>query len=241
MVTAKSLHELDQFGMGDGPGVAQKAAQHEAHRLAHRRQLEHAWIPIRQLRARHRRQILDHLVQLDEHDRYLRFGIHAPLEQLSRYTAAIDFKRDEIYGIFNSHLKLVAMAHLADLGGQHHPACQDGKAMEFGVSVLPDARGLGLGQRLFDHAVVHARNRGAKAIVIHALTENRPMLKIATRAGAALETSGADAEAWLSLKPDTLATHLESTARDMGAEVIFSIKARVLRVRQWLQMLVSAW
>jgi GNAT superfamily N-acetyltransferase len=241
MVTATPLHELDQFGSPAATGAAHKAAETEARRLAHRRQLEHAWIPIRHLRARHRRQILDHLVQLDEHDRYLRFGARAPLEQLSRYTAAIDFKRDEVFGIFNARLKLVAMAHLADLGNQHHPACQDGKAMEFGVSVLPSARGLGLGQRLFDHAMVHARNRGAKAIVIHALTENRPMLKIATRAGATLETSGPDAEAWLSLKPDTLATHLESTAQDVGAEVIFTIKARALRVRQWVKALFSAW
>jgi len=107
--------------------------------------------------------------------------------------------------------------------------------------VLPAGRGLGLGQRLFDHAMVHARNRGAKAIVIHALTENRPMLKIAMRAGATLETSGPDAEAWLSLKPDTLATHLETTAQDVGAEVIFTVKSRALRVRQWVQALFSAW
>lgn len=241
MVTAKPLHELDQFGTQAAPGTAQEAALQDARRLAHRQGLEHAWIPIRHLKARHRRQILDHLLQLDEHDRYLRFGCQASHEHVSRYTSAIDFRRDEVFGIFDSRLRLVAMAHLADLGNQHHPAGQQGLAMEFGVSVLPSARGLGLGQRLFDHAVIHARNRGAQSLVIHALTENRTMLKIATRAGATLETSGPDAEAWLSLPPDNLGTHLGSTVQDLGAEIVFKIKAKALRVRQWGHTLFSAW
>ncbi len=238
MVSAKPVHELDQFGDTAAPGTAD-AAHKEARRVALRKRLAHAWIPIRQLRARHRQQILDHLIQLDDHDRYLRFGFQAPLEQLSRYTASINFKRDEVYGIFNTRLKLMAVAHLADLGDLQHPAGEAGRAMEFGVSVLPSARGLGLGQRLFDHAIQHARNRHANALVIHALTENRPMLKIAMRAGARLETSGADSEAWLSLPPDSLATHLEGLAQDLGAELVLRIRAQSLRIRAWIERLFS--
>lgn len=238
MVSAKPIHELDQFGEVAATGTAD-AAQQEARRVAHRQRLAHAWIPIRQLRARHRQQILDHLIQLDDHDRYLRFGFQAPLEQLSRYTASINFKRDEVYGIFNTRLRLIAVAHLADLGDLEHPAGEAGHAMEFGVSVLPSARGLGLGQRLFEHAIQHARNRHARALVIHALTENRPMLKIATRAGAQLESSGADSEAWLRLPPDSLTTHLEGMAQDLGAEVVFRVRAQGLRIRNWIQRLFS--
>lgn len=249
MVTAKPPPELEQFGIEATASAArqaahdarQEAALQDARRLAHRRAIAHAWIPIRQLRARHRRRIVDHLLQLDEHDRYLRFGYRASLEQVTRYCAAIDFKRDEVFGIFNGKLQLVAMAHLADLGTQNHPLGAEGHAMEFGVSVLPSARGLGLGQRLFDHAVIHARNRGATSLVINALTENRPMLKIAMRAGATVETSGPDSEAWLSLPPDTFTTHLEGTAQDLGAEVVFRIKAQVLSVRQWIHAIFSAW
>ncbi|HIV69302.1 MAG TPA: GNAT family N-acetyltransferase [Candidatus Aquabacterium excrementipullorum] len=188
------------------------------------------WVPIRTLKPRHRRRILDHLVQLDEHDRYLRFGSPAPLEQLGRYTASIDFKRDEVFGVFDRRLRLVAVAHLAALPGT-------GKrppAMEFGVSVLPSGRGRGLGQRLFEHAIMHARNHGARALVIHALTENRPMLRIALRAGAQLETDGADAEAWLSLPRDTLGSHLEGSLLAVSADLAFGIKRNVLRLKNWL-------
>lgn len=160
------------------------------------------WVPIRDLHARHRARILDHLLHLDDHDRYLRFGFQAPQEQLSHYVAAIDFKRDEVFGVFNRRLQLVAVAHLAALPGQGpHGDSSRGRAMEFGVSVLPAGRGKGLGMRLFQHAITHARNQGASHLMIHALSENAPMLRIAAKAGATVERDGPDAEAWLKLPP----------------------------------------
>lgn len=223
VVTVKPMSELERFGMQSVSGKADRSDA-EGRRPIPR------WVPIRTLKPRHRRRILDHLVQLDEHDRYLRFGSPAPLEQLGRYTASIDFKRDEVFGVFDRRLRLVAVAHLAALPGT-------GKrppAMEFGVSVLPSGRGRGLGQRLFEHAIMHARNHGARALVIHALTENRPMLRIALRAGAQLQTDGADAEAWLSLPPDTLGSHLEGSLLAVSADLVFGFKRNVLRLKNWL-------
>lgn len=226
MVTVKPMSELERFGMQSVSGKDDRAD-------APARRPIPRWVPIRTLKPRHRRRILDHLVQLDEHDRYLRFGSPAPLEQLSRYTASIDFKRDEVFGVFDRRLRLVAVAHLAALPG-------NGKrppAMEFGVSVLPSGRGRGLGQRLFEHAIMHARNHGARALVIHALTENRPMLRIALRAGAQLQTDGADAEAWLSLPPDTLGSHLEGSVLAVFADLAFGFERNLLRLKAWLASL----
>jgi ribosomal protein S18 acetylase RimI-like enzyme len=39
-------------------------------------------------------------------------------------------------------------------------------------------RGRRFGERLFDHAVLHARNRGIETLIIHALTENTAMMRI---------------------------------------------------------------
>ena len=125
------------------------------------------------------------MVALDERDRYLRFGYPATDAQISKYVDSIDFERDEVFGIFNRHLELIALAHLA------HPvtmaAAQRPPMSEFGVSVLPKARGRGFGRRLFEHAVLHARNRGVQTLFIHALSENAAMLKIARDAGATVE------------------------------------------------------
>ena len=130
-----------------------------------------AWVPIRSLAPRHRPRIAVHLLALNEHDRYLRFGYAASEEQIRRYVELLDFERDEIFGIFNRRLELIAMAHLAFM---HEPEGPSGA--EFGVSVLKKARGRGYGARLFDRAVMHARNEGVELMFIHALSENTCLL-----------------------------------------------------------------
>ncbi len=229
MATARSAPDIDKFGLPGAPPSPQ------------RRRPASTWVPIRTFHARHRRQILDHLVQLDEHDRYLRFGSQASLDHLARYTAAIDFKKDEVFGIFNRRLQLVAVAHLAAMPPMRSPAGPEVSCMEFGVSVLPQSRGRGLGQRLFEHAIMHARNHHASAMMIHALTENRPMIRIAIRAGARLEADGRDTEAWLSLPKDNLVTHVEGSLLAFNADLVYAIKRQVLRVKAWLSRWGAVW
>ena len=70
-------------------------------------------IPIRSLGVNHRERIAKHLLSLDPQDRYLRFGYLAQDEHIQRYVEKLDFERDEIFGIYNRKLELIAMAHLA--------------------------------------------------------------------------------------------------------------------------------
>jgi GNAT superfamily N-acetyltransferase len=182
-----------------------------------------SWVPIRSLGPRHRRRILHHLVALDERARYLRFGFPATDAQLAHYVDRIDFDRDEVFGIFNRRLELIAMAHLA------HPMAPTGPdrpAMsEFGVSVLAGARRRGFGRRLFEHAILHARNRGIRALFIHALSENAPMIKIARDAGAVLRRDGSETEAWLELPPSSFASHIDELVGTQAAEIDYRLKA----------------
>src|SRR5450830_1372535 len=160
-------------------------------------------VPIRSLGANHRQRIARHLMALDQHDRYLRFGFAANDEQIQRYEDSLDFERDEIFGIYNRRLELIAMAHLAFSADSQLSACA-----EFGVSVLKSARGRGYGARLFDRAAMHARNEGVTRMFIHALSENTAMLKIARNAGATVERDGSESEAHLVLQPATLDSRL---------------------------------
>jgi len=161
-----------------------------------------AWIPIRSLSERHRPRILAHLLALDTTDRYLRFGYAAADDQIRRYVERLAFERDEIFGVFDRRLDLTALAHLAyDPSMDTEPGRRS--AAEFGVSVAVRGRGRGYGARLFDHAVLRARNRGVDTIVIHALSENAAMLKIVRQAGATIERTGVDAEAQLRLPDDS--------------------------------------
>jgi GNAT superfamily N-acetyltransferase len=186
------------------------------------------WVPIRSLGPRHRGRIAKHLASLDEPDRYLRFGYAASEAQMTKYVDLLDFDHDEVFGIFNRRVELIAMAHLA------HPTTPstnpEQRMSEFGVSVLRKARGRGFGARLFEHAVLHARNRGVQTLLIHALSENTAMLKIARNAGAKIERDGPESEARVRLPPDSFSSHVEQLVGDQAAELDYRLKVQAARV-----------
>ena len=189
------------------------------------------WLPIRSLAPRHRPRILDHLLALSERDRYLRFGQAASDAQIGRYVDMIDFERDEVFGVFNRRIELVAMAHLAYLGSRSHV-----RTAEFGVSVAGSARGRGYGARLFDHAVLHARYRRVDTLIVHALSENAAMLKIARRSGAVIEREGPEAEARLRLPPLDLSSRLEFLFGGPAAEFDYGLKVNARRVDRMIDL-----
>lgn len=190
------------------------------------------WIPIRSLAPRQRERILSHILELPPPDRYLRFGYAANDGQIGRYVDQIDFDRDEVFGVFDRRLRLIAMAHLA-----YAPGDDRSSEAEFGVSVLPHARGRGYGARLFEHSVLHARNHGVTKLYIHALSENAAMLHIARAAGATVERDGSETEAHLVLPPETLASHVEQIVGEGAAEFDFRMKQQALRVDAFLDVL----
>lgn len=180
-----------------------------------------ASVPIRSIGPSHREQVRTHLLALEPQDRYLRFGYTATDEQIGRYVDGLRFERDELFGIFNRRLELIAMAHLAY---SVDPACRS--CAEFGVSVARRARGRGYGGRLFERAVMHARNEGVSQLFIHALSENTAMLKIARKAGAVIERDGAEAEAHLRLPPADFDSRVTELISEQLAITNYQLKAQ---------------
>lgn len=178
-------------------------------------------VPIRSLGANHRARIAHHLFSLSAQDRYLRFGYLAQDEHIERYVDGLDFERDEIFGIYNRKLDLIAMAHLAHAADKNHQACA-----EFGVSVLSCARGRGYGARLFERAAMHATNDGVSLLFIHALSENVAMLKIARNAGAKVERDGSESEAFLHLPLSTFDSQVAEMIEEQVGQTDYRIKAQ---------------
>ncbi|MDB5928538.1 MAG: GCN5-related N-acetyltransferase [Polaromonas sp.] len=178
-------------------------------------------VPIRSIGPGHGERIAAHLLALSPHDRYLRFGYAANDEQIRRYASGLDFERDEIFGIFNRRLELIAMAHLAFSIDPALKSCA-----EFGVSVLAHARGRGYGARLFDRAVMHARNEGVEMMFIHALSENTAMLTIARKAGATVERDGSESEAYLKLLPADIDSRMSEMLDEQIAQTDYRLKVQ---------------
>jgi RimJ/RimL family protein N-acetyltransferase len=214
---------------------AEAQRQHAAPPSSTKPTLGFRWIPIRSLAARHRPHIVAHLLALNERDRYLRFGYAASDAQIERYVEQLDFSRDEVFGIFNRRLELVAVAHLAYMD----PALSARPAAEFGASVAKGSRGRGYGDRLFDHAALHARNRGIDSLLVHALSENTAMLRIARNAGARIERDGPESQAWVKLAPENLVSHVEALVEDTAADVDYGLKRQAQRVDELLSALTK--
>ena len=187
-------------------------------------------VPIRSIGPSHGERIAAHLLSLSPHDRYLRFGYAANDEQISRYVAGLNFDRDEIFGIYNRKLELIAMAHLAYSTDPQLKSCA-----EFGVSVLPTARGRGYGSRLFDRAVMHARNDGVDMMFIHALSDNTAMLKIARKAGATIERDGSESEAYLKLPPADLDSRITEMLEEQIAQTDYRLKVQAKQFWSFLE------
>lgn len=236
------MHPLNWSGsLSDNPDSAvQEPAATSANKAFVAVGADATGVPIRSIGPVHRERIAQHLLTLDTHDRYLRFGYSASDEQICRYVDKLNFERDELLGIFNRKLELIAMAHLAF---SVDPQCLS--CAEFGVSVAKAARGRRYGSQLFERAVMHARNEGVTMLFIHALSENTAMLKIARGAGATIERDGSESEAHLRVPPadfDSRITELvnEQVARTnyhlkVQARQFWSVLHRLQAIRQGVQ------
>ena len=180
----------------------------------------------------HGERIAAHLLALSPSDRYLRFGYSANDEQIRRYVDGLNFERDDIFGIYNRRLELIAVAHLAFSTDPELKSCA-----EFGVSVLAHARGRGYGARLFDRAVMHSRNEGVEMMFIHALSENTAMLTIARNAGATVERDGSESEAYLTLLPADMDSRVSELLEEKIAQTDYRLKVQARQFWRFLAML----
>ncbi len=188
--------------------------------------------PIRELGSHESPLFLSHLLALGQEDRYLRFGSPFSDVAIERYVAGIHFKTDTVFGVFDEDLRLVAAGHFAPLPVAARPDHQAlGRTAEFGLSVGDDARGRGLGTALFLRAASHARNLHISSLFMHCLSENRAMMRIARKAGMEIRQTHGEADAYLTLKPGTMATAIEEGVQRQIALIDYAVKRQLLLTR----------
>jgi GNAT superfamily N-acetyltransferase len=141
------------------------------------------------LSARHRRDLLRHFLQLDTADRHLRFGSPIGDSAIRGYVDALDFVESDVFAVFDDRLRIV---------GAQHIAYSEGEA-EMGLSVLRRARGRGIGNSLFERAIMHLQNRFVRIVHMHCLRENDAVLHVARKHGMQIVVDGSEADACLEL------------------------------------------
>jgi len=185
-------------------------------------------VPVRELHAGHRSEILNHLLQLGAEDRRLRFGTQTPDEVIHHYVESLNFNRDAVFGVFDHDLRLIGMAHLAYLPEIKEQA----HAAEFGVSVLPEGRAQGLGTALLQRSAVHSRNSNIQTLYVHCLANNKAMMHLAQKAGMTVEYAYGDADAYLKLPPANSGTIVEEAANEQWADFDYALKENLKLANQ---------
>jgi len=143
---------------------------------------EHGREPVIRTLWLHERQKLEaHLLRLDEHDRYMRFGGHVSDETLQRYCERIHWWRSHLVGWIDDDgaLRAVGEARLLS-GGWPREA-------ELAFSVEAPYQGQGLGTELFRRLLTYARNRAVGRVYVTSLPTNVKMRRIARRFGLGVE------------------------------------------------------
>ncbi|TWI63123.1 acetyltransferase (GNAT) family protein [Pseudoduganella lurida] len=188
-------------------------------------------VPVKELRERDRRRMVRHFLLLEGRDRVLRFGSLLSDEQVTKYVAGIDFKRDMVFGVYNRMFRLVAVGHLAF--APREPAKEGvtakARVAEFGVSVLKSARGLGIGSKLFERAGIVCRNNDVDTLYMHCLSSNQVMMHIAKKAGMAIEREHGEADAYLKLLPADPSSVMREAMQEQLATLDYALKANVRR------------
>lgn len=174
---------------------------------------------VRELTVMDREKLLAHFLALDADDRLLRFGQIVPDHVIENYVRTIDFKRDTVFGVFDTQLQLTGVGHLAYL-----PAEGDKRTAEFGVSVLESARGEGIGTKLFERAAIRSRNTHVTMLYMHCLSRNSTMMHIARKSGMKIEYAYGEADAYLSLKPADQSSIITEMLQEQAAVFDYALK-----------------
>jgi GNAT superfamily N-acetyltransferase len=201
-------------------------------------------VRVKALSRRDRRRLLRHFLALGDQDRLLRFGAVLPDELVTRYVEQIDFSRDAVFGVYGRNLALLGVGHLAFAPREALPvlvgATQKARIAEFGVSVSANARGLGIGSKLFERAAIHCRNEDIDTLYMHCLATNRTMIHIAKKAGMEIHRDYGEADAYLTLSPANPGTMLQEAVEEQFASFDFAVRANAKGALKWWRRL-PAW
>lgn len=174
-----------------------------------------------------RERLREHFLQLDAQDRHLRFGASINDNAVVSYVDCLDFEQDEVYAITDESQQILGAVHIAILEEE----------AELGLSVLVAARGQGIGNALFERAVMRLRNRCVREVLVRCLYQNAAMMHLAQKYGMQIQQDGSDREARLILPAATSGTYMLEWLQDQQAAYVGNMRDS----RRFGQLMLAAF
>lgn len=124
----------------------------------------------------------EHLLALDQHSKYLRFGYQIRDEMINTLCDKFESnpKQHKLFVIENDDLEVVGAGHIS----------LEGEELELAFSVLKDYQGQGMGSSLMSRTVEWCQNRGIKGGCMVCLTSNAAIKKLAQKHGILINDHG---------------------------------------------------
>jgi len=156
-----------------------------------------------------------HLKNLDDEDRYTRFGYSATPATIDSLILNILYNQDN-HHIFTYAVegKILGFGHLA----------KDGTDWELAVSVEKSFQGQGIADSLMSHMISWGKTHGVNAVYMHCITENQRIQHLAKKHGLkTIDRSGRDITAQVELPKPTIvdyATELYQEQTELAKDIV---------------------
>jgi RimJ/RimL family protein N-acetyltransferase len=156
-------------------------------------------LPIRKIPKSELNKYKDHLINLSDESKTLRFAYPARDASIEKFIETVDknFDKHHIFAIEDNDLKFVGIAHVS---------LQDGE-MELAFSVSDSHQGQGLGSELIKFSIDWCRNRGISKGYMVCLSTNSKMKKLASKCGMKLQNEYGETTANIELPGPTPLTY----------------------------------
>lgn len=170
-----------------------------------------------------------HLKQLNDGDRYTRFGYHARPESIDRLILDIlyDPTRHHIFTYYKDE-HIVGFGHLAK--GQED--------WELAVSVDESYQGVGIADALMSHMISWGKTHGVEVVYMHCITDNKKIQHLAHKHGLrALERNSSDITAKVELPKATVLDYTSNLVQEQNELAIDIVKLQRSWIKKWFQPL----
>lgn len=141
---------------------------------------------LRPVRAEDANLLRQHIEQMDDKARYMRFMSHfdtPPATLLARLTQP-NYQRDDALILHDANNVVLATANFT--------AAPDLQSCEFGISTAAQMQGQGIGTLLMQRLIERARQRGFKTMYAEILTDNQAMQQLALKLGFVIQAHPED-------------------------------------------------
>lgn len=171
------------------------------------------------------KQYAEHLKNLDDEDRYTRFGYAASPGTIDQMILNILYNQND-HHIFTYYIddRIVGFGHLA----------REGTDWELAVSVEKAYQGRGIANELMDHMIAWGKTHSVEVLYMHCITENQKIQHLARKHGLKTwDRSGHELTAKVKLPNPTVLDYTTNFVREQSELAADMVKLQRAWLKNW--------